>query len=150
MPVDKMATPGTPSRPKTPKTPKTRKLISKVWDYFKRLDDGSEKAQCNKCDNLLDAKGGSTSTLMKHLKIHGIDVSERPKSPAQYPYKSGAGPNILNFMSPAKNVPKMSKKCQEYNDINSKVADFIIGSMRPVSTVEEKPFRDMCEALNPR
>lgn len=39
---------------------------STVWQYFTQLED--YEAQCNKCSNVLQIPGGTTTTLHRHIK----------------------------------------------------------------------------------
>lgn len=138
---------GSPKTPRTPGsgTPETpRRAKSKVWDNFKIINE--EQVKCTVCGVQLAKCGSSTSNMAKHLKnMHGIGEtlvsSESPAKP------KGA---MDKFLVTKKDVPKMSQQGTEYKRITSKVADYIIDCMRPLNTVEEKPFRDMMEEANPR
>jgi hypothetical protein len=48
---------------------------SAVWDHFVKADDyeASRKASCMYCSRMLMASGGSTSTMLAHLKNHHPD-----------------------------------------------------------------------------
>ncbi|XP_072563755.1 uncharacterized protein [Paramormyrops kingsleyae] len=50
--------------------PKTKR--SKMWLYFTRKD--SDTVACSKCFTAVECKGGNTSNLMKHLRVHGINL----------------------------------------------------------------------------
>ncbi|KAL3058039.1 hypothetical protein OYC64_010255 [Pagothenia borchgrevinki] len=47
---------------------------SKVWIHFVRKDNGS--AECNTCSKLISCKGGTTTNMTKHLRLHGIQIKE--------------------------------------------------------------------------
>ncbi len=137
--------------PKTPKTPKSNvQKTSKVWDYFIVLDENTVK--CTKCGQTLTKVQSSTSNMNKHLKsVHGIGEPKQSLFSTPVKNETPAKNRIDNYMTtPRKDLPKMSKNCPEYNRITDKVADYIIDSQRPLNTVDEKPFINMCEELNPR
>ncbi|XP_057688140.1 uncharacterized protein LOC130913494 isoform X2 [Corythoichthys intestinalis] len=45
---------------------------SKVWLNFTKKNDQS--AQCNICNTAISCKGGCTTNMIKHLRLHGIKV----------------------------------------------------------------------------
>ncbi|XP_034093328.1 zinc finger BED domain-containing protein 1-like isoform X2 [Gymnodraco acuticeps] len=47
---------------------------SKVWLHFVRKDNGS--AECNTCSKRISSKGGNTTNMTKHLRLHGIQIKE--------------------------------------------------------------------------
>ena len=50
-----------------------------VWDYFTKVDNGSN-AQCNECELKLAIADGSTSSLRRHLqKRHSIENLGNPR-----------------------------------------------------------------------
>ena len=51
--------------------------ISAIWKLFTRVNDNSEKATCNTCDKTYTAKGGTTSSLINHLKSAHKDLYEQ-------------------------------------------------------------------------
>lgn len=48
-------------------TKRQKKKTSALWSYFKDCDDG-KCAKCNFCSQVLSIKGGSTYSLLRHLK----------------------------------------------------------------------------------
>lgn len=51
---------------------------SAAWNYFTKLSSDSNKAKCQKCNDILSCKGGNTTGLLKHISgKHGI-VLEPP------------------------------------------------------------------------
>ena len=39
-----------------------------VWNYYSEEKEG--KAKCNTCEKFISCKGGTTSSLINHLKQH--------------------------------------------------------------------------------
>jgi hypothetical protein len=57
---------------------------SAVWDHFVRTDDyaTTKKASCMHCSRVVTVSGGSTSTMLSHLKHHHRDLpAETTASP---------------------------------------------------------------------
>ncbi len=50
------------------------KNAAQVWLHFNLKKDGL--AQCNTCEKLVTAKGGCTTNMAKHLRLHGIIIKE--------------------------------------------------------------------------
>uniref|UniRef100_A0A0L8GLA9 BED-type domain-containing protein n=1 Tax=Octopus bimaculoides TaxID=37653 RepID=A0A0L8GLA9_OCTBM len=56
------------------------KRKSTVWNFFDRKN--KDEAQCNKCDKIMKSSGGSTTSLILHLKkIHQIDINQDANQP---------------------------------------------------------------------
>ena len=55
-----------------------KKVVSPVWDHFglqadsegKVIEEEAEVAVCRKCHNHVLARGGNTSNLISHLRVH--------------------------------------------------------------------------------
>ena len=41
-----------------------------IWNYYAQNKEDLNKAICNTCENQIGCKGGTTSALNNHLKIH--------------------------------------------------------------------------------
>ncbi|KAL3274747.1 hypothetical protein HHI36_019534 [Cryptolaemus montrouzieri] len=50
----------------------------KIWIYFKKIDKNT--ASCKSCSKSLKTSGNTTN-MKKHLKVHGIEITE-PNAPA--------------------------------------------------------------------
>lgn len=82
--------------------------MSETWQYFRRLGDPLEKAECIKCGARLSCRGSSTSGLIRHLQNkHQTPVqmyvknSPKPRHPRTDVYKDGelldgANRSVLN------------------------------------------------------
>ena len=49
---------------------------SKVWLNFTKINDKS--ARCNICKTIISCKGGCTTNMIKHLRAHGVQITECP------------------------------------------------------------------------
>ena len=100
---------------------------SPVWSHAKRVD--SDTAKCNLCEEILSAKGGNTSTIMRHLAaVHKVDVDKPSAAPS----------SITNFLVPSK--AKVLSKARSV-EIDRSIASFIARDGRPIRTVEGDGFR---------
>ncbi|KAL3278497.1 hypothetical protein HHI36_013816 [Cryptolaemus montrouzieri] len=56
---------------------------SKIWIYFKKIDKNT--VSCKSCSKSLKTSGNTTN-IKKHLKVHGIEITEpNAPTPAQRP-----------------------------------------------------------------
>lgn len=51
------------------------KRKSKAWDHFKKTRE--DVAKCNNCGSQLNCKGGNTTGLINHLKIHNVHINKK-------------------------------------------------------------------------
>ena len=49
---------------------------SKIWKYFEVLSDNPGQARCKTCDSVFSCKGGTTSSMIGHLKQHSKQYEE--------------------------------------------------------------------------
>lgn len=95
--------------------------MSETWQYFRRLGEPLEKAECIKCGARLSCRGSSTSGLIRHLQNkHQTPVqmyvknSPKPRHPRSEVYKDGELPDAANRSllnnSAANKTPKRKYK----------------------------------------
>uniref|UniRef100_A0A8C1X632 BED-type domain-containing protein n=1 Tax=Cyprinus carpio TaxID=7962 RepID=A0A8C1X632_CYPCA len=121
------------SNPDQSHLPVTR---SEIWNYFgflpdetgKPIDDG--KPICRECLQRIQAKGGNTSNLIKHLWTH-------PTSFAEYTKVSGTYLPVY--------LPSTSKEAAV---LNRAVAELICLDQIPVYTVDRFGFKQLVKKLN--
>jgi hypothetical protein len=58
----------------TPVSATKRQRVSAVWDYFSEGTLGTAMTSCKECGAEIQRVKGSTSSMIKHLKMHGIVV----------------------------------------------------------------------------
>jgi hypothetical protein len=64
--------------------PGNRVKTAKAWQYFNDLNG---EGQCNFCQKVIKAKGGTTSNLMKHLiTVHKDRVKANEIKPCKVTY----------------------------------------------------------------
>ena len=83
---------------------------SRAWDHF--TIKSSDLAQCNTCSKVIGVKGGSTSGLLRHLRLkHGVtNVCSSSSSQADTPAKSPATANTPTTPSTPKPVGDTQKR----------------------------------------
>ncbi|XP_037548893.1 E3 SUMO-protein ligase ZBED1 [Nematolebias whitei] len=143
---------------------------SKVWLNFNRRT--AQSAQCKTCSKFISCKGGCTTNMMKHLRVHGIEITpctvicalRRPASsrsnrqPTALQSASEKRPEMANVSQTAdqtqpcapfiiESEEKMS--VQQINECHRKVMEYIVKMLRPLSEVESPRFRDLVKTLNP-
>ncbi|XP_043867502.1 E3 SUMO-protein ligase ZBED1-like [Drosophila mojavensis] len=113
---------------------RTRYGQSEVWKFFTKSCNGS--AKCLKCGKVY-LTSGNTSNLSGHLKrMHPtLTISELPKETG----------SILSFID-KKYEPSSNRK----KALDSALMYYISSDMRPFSVVENKGFRHLVKALDPR
>lgn len=116
---------------------------SGVWQYFTKLN-GEDKAECAVCKKTFGYKGGSTSSMNKHLK------NAHPTLDRQY--SSAKIDDVENSNSVSSDVLPTPKKRQcnissfvirpldamKKKKIDEKVLEMIINDLQPISIVEDK------------
>ena len=105
-------------------------MPSEVWKVFKKVSDTSVK--CSICERVLAYKGGSTGSMMNHIKSH-------------HPSKLGpekSQPSMTSFLT--------KKNCdpQRSTNITNWITDLIAQGGLPIAFVEG-PFREFMSRLEP-
>ncbi|XP_054476597.1 uncharacterized protein LOC129108719 [Anoplopoma fimbria] len=150
---------------------------SKVWLNFTKINDKS--ARCNICKTIISCKGGCTTNMIKHLRGHGVQITEcpvfdalrRPSSVAtsstastSAASTSGSDPHpstalsairleiatVSQAVTPFTLTSKGKMSVQQVQECHRKVTAFIVKRLHPFSDVESPTFRDMVKAINPK
>ncbi|XP_026111248.1 zinc finger BED domain-containing protein 1-like [Carassius auratus] len=135
---------------------------SEVWNYFgflpdetgKPIDDG--KPVCRECLTRIQAKGGNTSNLIKHLWTHPTSYAEYTKnqnhaaltgaqSHTGNPATSKSQPTIDSLFEKSKKYEATSKEAAV---LNRAVAEFICLDQIPIYTVDRFGFKQLVKKLN--
>lgn len=122
---------------------KGRSNASNVWKHFGFYEFNGKvdntKAICKLCHASKPYTGGSTSNLNSHLNIFHSEIVSKGRD---VPQKT-----IDTLFSKPK---AMSKDSFEYKKMTRSVANFIVGELLPLSTVDKASFKAMVTDLNPR
>lgn len=112
------------------------KSKSLVQNFFKKSD--KHNASCQLCSKTYKISGGSTSTLMCHVRNKHMDKLD------SY-VKATDQPSVIEYLRRSKKYTG-SKKAQ----LDEKVAIMMCKDMRPTNMVEDQGFRDLVSALDPQ
>ena len=130
--------------------------VSAIWKLFTRVNDNSEKATCNTCDKTYTAKGGTTSSLINHLKSAHKEFYEQyqndTKSKAK-PSKKRPGEILDN--SPFMKQKKLEDCIPESNDaldkaITEAIVEFLADSGVAFRVVGLPSFKKLMRIANRR
>ncbi|XP_042592302.1 E3 SUMO-protein ligase ZBED1-like [Cyprinus carpio] len=139
------------SNPDQSHLPVTR---SEIWNYFgflpdetgKPIDDG--KPICRECLQRIQAKGGNTSNLIKHLWTHPSSFAEYTKN-QNHAALTGAQSHTVNPAT-SKSQPtidslfeKSKATSKEAAVLNRAVAELICLDQRAVYTVDRFEFKQL-------
>ncbi|CAL8258573.1 unnamed protein product [Arctogadus glacialis] len=136
---------------------------SKVWLNFTKINDKS--ARCNICKTIISCKGGCTTNMIKHLRGHGVQITEcpvfdalrRPSSTASTSAASTSGSDphpstalsairpeiatVSQAVTPFTIASKGKMSVQQVQECHRKVTAFIVKRLHPFSDVESPTFR---------
>lgn len=121
---------------------------SKVWKYFGHYKVNGEinkqETVCKICLAVKSYKGGNTSNMMTHLTVHHNDLINPPQQPQVKKQVS-----IESAFSKIEAKP-LCRDSKMYQEITKSLTDWIIKGLIPLSTVDDKKFKNFCRSLNPR
>lgn len=110
----------------------SKRARSLVWDYYTKISNTS--AACNACSSTLKTPTGSTTALVRHLKVHPIALADyKKKSAGSAP--SVKQPKIADALDRRKPLP-----VSRLNSLNRKVAELVALDYQPLSIVEDRGF----------
>ena len=66
---------------------------SPVWNFFTVKKEEKEKVTCMKCEKEISCKGGVTSPMINHLKLHDEEFKEFEKLKKKRPSNSSNQPS---------------------------------------------------------
>ena len=137
-----------------------RKTTSPVWTYFGLEKDEGGKiktkdvAVCRKCHCHMQAKGGNTSNLLSHLKMHHTtlhrlvcNAMKTKKKERQHLYEQNQQPTI---MSTLKKVQKYNRETKKWRDITNAVTFCLSKDSLPIYMVEKLRFCHLLEKMDPQ
>ena len=136
---------------------------SKVWWFFGFVPNGigipanTDKATCKLCASPVSCKGGNTSNLFTHLRIHHRDIhsqlkvrtSNAPSSSATTPTASTQPVTIEQ--SAADSIQPPATYCQrskKWKTLTDAVARCMAKEMIPLRLVESPAFSDLLRAFD--
>ena len=121
---------------------------SKVWKYFHRTPQNKDKVICDVCDETQSSKGGVTSPLINHLKVHKKEFSEyenlQEKDNAkdkENTKSSSSQPSIYTFM------PHNTEVAQK--TLDNAITHFLADSGVAFRTVDLDSFKNIIKVSNP-
>ncbi|CAL8310294.1 unnamed protein product [Boreogadus saida] len=145
---------------------------SKVWLSFTKINDKS--ARCNICKTMISCKGGCTTNMIKHLRGHGVQITECPvfdtlrrpstSSTASTSAASTSGSDpphpitalsairpeiatVSQAVTPFTIASKGKMSVEQVQECHRNVTAFIVKRLHPFSDVESPTFRDMVKAM---
>jgi len=135
---------------------------SPVWSYFGLEKDSNGRinsedvAVCRKCYQHVRAKGGNTSNLLSHLRIHhptihglvttAIKAKSRRKEDLAKRQQSQQ-PTITSTM---KKVQQYDRTTRKWREITTAVTHCLAKDSLPLYTVDKAGFRNMVETMDPQ
>ena len=139
---------------------KSRGTKSAVWIYFgfEADEEGRPKVQdaviCRLCEKSVSAKGGNTSNLLSHLKVHHpqrhLEVkkanskSGKDKDHAKTS-KASRQPSLPNTLRSGHKYERKSRKWQQLTDA---VTYCLAKDMMPIYSVEKEGFVRLLHSLD--
>ena len=126
---------------------KKRKNASAIWDHFgfstneKGTIVDKEKAVCKHCSAALKYQGGSTSNLQYHYSTYHLkaETLTSPKPSSQLSISQSFGQNKCYSPSSAR-----------HKLLQRSIAEYLIESLAPVSTVDSQAFVSLVKNLDPK
>lgn len=142
-----------------PPLPDSQHDITKnpLWNYFERKNQ--DLATCKTCrKDLKRGASGTTSSLLKHLKLHKpifqnyakekkIQQEEVAKKKAHIPLPPQQQQKVSDFMGQGVKWPAGGK---DQNRVNNLVSKFVVQGLHAYSIVEEPGFKKLVECGFPK
>ena len=121
---------------------------SPVWKFFTVNEKDSDKVICNKCEKEISCKGGVTSPMINHLKLHEEQFKEFEN------LKKKRGSNN-SFDQPKSKQTKLDFVVPKSNEVTQKLLDnaivnFLAESNSAFRVVDLDSFKDMFKVANNR
>ena len=124
---------------------KDKDTRSSVWQYFKKNATG-DKTTCTLCQRDLVFKGGSTSSMKKHIRnVHKSIMLDNPSRQATVGTKVVKQTTLMDFRKPK--LPPPSKTRQD--EFVKALAWMCAVDLRPINIVTGIGFKRVCYVLNP-
>ena len=124
-----------------------------IWNYMELSE--SDVTVCLTCKDTFKYTGSTTSNLIKHIRTkHPLEYAElREESDSgvaaksSRPSTSTVQPTLIDTINKATPYKNDSNKKRELDEL---VVRMIVEDLQPLSVVEDKGFRRLVHALNPR
>ena len=124
-----------------------------IWNYMEL--SAPDVAVCLTCKDTFKYTGSTTSNLIKHIRTkHPLEYAElREESDSgvaaksSRPSTSTVQPTLIDTINKATPYKNDSNKKRELDEL---VVRMIVEDLQPLSVVEDKGFRRLVHALNPR
>ena len=136
-----------------------KNTYSPVWAFFglkKDHKDNDDSVICHLCRAVVLARGGNTSNLFSHLKIHyakehaSIEKSKKKKASAANKDNSHNSGKQRTLDEAIERTKPYTHGSQRWKDITASVTHFVAKEMIPIHTVEKPGFRSMVRKLDPQ
>ncbi|XP_065899760.1 E3 SUMO-protein ligase ZBED1-like [Dysidea avara] len=136
-----------------------KNATSPVWTYFglEKESDGRIKSEdvavCRKCYQRVRAKGGNTSNLLSHLRIHHptihglVMTAIKTKNRRKEDLEKRQQPSIASSM---KKVQQYDRTTRKWREITTAVTYCLAKDSLPIYTVDKVGFRNMVEKMDPQ
>lgn len=138
---------------------KTKSVKSVVWKYFGYKDEDAVKKEiaiCRTCRKAVAARGGNTSNLISHLKIHHpLKHEEFRKLNAESQHSTTArsktdGKPQTSIVDSIKATQKYDRNSRKWQKLTDAVTYCIGKDMLPVYTVEKEGFANLLKQFDPQ
>ena len=138
---------------------KTKSVKSAVWKYFGYKDEAAmkeETAICRICRKAVSVRGGNTSNLISHLKIHHLLKHEEfQKLNAESQHSTTTrnktdGKSQVSIVDSIKATQKYDRNSRKWHKLTDAVTSCIGKDMLPVYTVEKEGFANLLKQFDPQ
>ena len=137
-----------------------KNTYSAVWTFFglkKTQKEDDESVVCRLCRSVVLARGGNTSNLFSHLKIHHAkeytSIEKGKKKAKTTVDKEEAGDSGGKQITLAESIERTKpylRGSQRWKEVTGSVVYFLAKEMVPISTVEKPGFTNMLRKLDPK
>ena len=114
-----------------------------AWKFFDDLGNG--KAKCRTCEKIISCKGGTTTPMNSHLKLHPDvhkEFEQSKKRPSTSTQESTAKQAKLDF-----SIPIVSNEALQKN-LDEAIVEFLAESQCAFRIVDLESFKKMFSVLN--
>ena len=125
----------------------SRPVRSNVWKFFERAEN--ERAECLLCKRKVVHRGGSTSSLKKHLEhCHSADWAKACKTECGGSKSTpDVKPNLLGAMD--KFLQRKTCPCWRSGALTNAIVNLIASDLRPINFVNGAGFRRLMQVAEP-
>ena len=123
----------------------TRPLRSPVWRFYRKRDDG-ESSECLLCKVVIVSKGGSTSSMTKHMAhCHTLEWKNATANPSEQ------GREKKLKVKGAMDQYLRAKPCSSWRSgaLTQAIVDMIALDLRPINIVNGIGFQRLLRVAEP-